>query len=132
MKLSKIKKDTVAAESGVWINKVLDDLDVKICSAGNSKYLNILRQLMKPYQRSYKSMDDSVFLEIQNKAIAKHILVDWRNLQDDEGNEIPYSEQKAYELLQDPENEEFRKLIVSLSEESEVFRKEALEDLAGK
>lgn len=132
MKLSKIKKDTNAAESGVWINKVLDDLDVKIASAGNRKYLDCLRQLMKPYQRSYKSMGDEVFLEIQNKAISKYILVDWRNLQDEEGNEIPYSADKAYELLQDPENEEFRKIVVSLSEESEVFRKEALDDLAGK
>lgn len=132
MKLSKIKKDVAASEAGVWVNKVLDDLDVKICSAGNRKYLDCLRQLMKPYQRSYKSMDDSVFLEIQNKAISKFILVDWRNLQDEEGNEIPYSSDKAYEILQDPENEEFRKIVVSLSEESEVFRKEVLEELAGK
>lgn len=132
MKLSTIKKDVNAAEQGVWVNGVLGDLDVKVASAGNRKYIESLRNALKPYQRNLKNIDDEVFTEIQNKAIAKHILVDWRNLQDDEGNEIPYSEQKAYELLQDPENEEFRKLIVSLSEESEVFRKEALEGLAGK
>ncbi len=131
MKLKSIKKDVNAAEAGVWINKVMDDLDLKIASAGNRKYIEALRNAMKPYQRNYKSLGDDLFLEIQNKCVAKHILVDWRNLQDDEGNDIPYSYEKAFELLQDPENEEFRKLVISLSEESEVFRKEALEGLAG-
>lgn len=132
MKLSSIKRDTNAAENGVWINKVHQDLDVKIASAGNRKYIDALRAAMKPYQRNIKSVSDDLFLEIQNRCIAKHVLVDWRNLQDDNGVDIPYSYEKAYELLQDPENTDFRKLIVDLSEESEVFRKEALEELAGK
>lgn len=132
MKLSSIKRDTNAAETGVWINKVYQDLDLKIASAGNRKYLDMLRQLMKPYQRNYKTMADEIFVEIQNRAIAKHVLVDWRNLQDDLGNDIAYTPEKAFELLQDAENSDFRKLVVDLSEEAELFRKEALEELVGK
>lgn len=135
MKLSTIKKDVNAAESGVWVNGVLEDLDVKIASAGNRKYIDALRNALKPYtnrSNGLKNIPDNVFLEIQNKCIAKHVLLDWRHLQDDDGNDIPYSYEKAVELLQDPENEEFRKVVVSLSEEAEVFRKGALEDLAGK
>lgn len=131
MKLSTIKKDVNAAEQGVWVNGVLGDLDVKVASAGNRKYIESLRNALKPYQRNLKNIDDEVFAEIQNKCVAKHVLLDWRNLQDDAGNDIPYSYEKAFELLNDPENEEFRKLVISLSEEAEVFRKEALESLAG-
>ena len=132
MKLSSIKKDVAAAEAGVWINGVMGDLDVKIASAGNRKYLESLRNAMKPYQRNIKNVSDEIFLEIQNKCVAKHVLVDWRNLQDDNGVDIPYSYEKAAELLQDPENEEFRKTVINLSEETEVFRKGVIEDLAGK
>lgn len=132
MKLSKIKRDVSASESGVWVNKVVDDLDIKIASTGSRKYTDILQQLMKPYQRNYKSLSNEFFADLQNKCIAKTILLDWRNLQDDNGTDIPYSETKAYELLSDPENSDLRELIINLASEAEVFRKEALQELAGK
>lgn len=134
-KLSKIKRDTSLSENGVWVNNVVDDICVKVAANNNKKYLNEIQRLMKPYQRSYKSMGDSfndIFTDIQNKAIAKAILLDWKNVEDDDGKQLVYSETEAYNLLKDPENKEFRDLIISLSEENEVFRKEYVEDIADK
>lgn len=135
MKLSKLKRDVKAAEAGVWITGAYGDLDILIASTDNRKYVEMLRTLIKPYSRNkaYMNMADDVFeKEIQNKALAKHVLLGWKNLQDDEGQDIPYSEQTAYDLLCDPENLEFRKIIIGLAEESEVFRKEVLEEVADK
>jgi len=134
-KLSKIKRDADAAENGVWVNNVIADICIKVAAANNSKYTQELQRLMKPYQRSYKSMGESfndIFNDLQNKAIAKAILVDWKNMDDDAGKPLPYSEVNAYNILKDPENKEFRDIVIALSEESEVFRKEVAEDIATK
>ena len=76
--------------------------------------------------------DEKFENEIQNKALARYILLGWRNLTDDDDNSIPYSEEKAYELLCDPENFDFRKIVVALSGEQEVFRKEVRDTVAEK
>lgn len=132
MKISKIKKDVNAVDAGVWVNKCFDDLDVKVASTDSRKYTDALRVALKPYQRTLKNMSNEQFAEIQNKIAAKYLLLDWRGLQDDEGNEILYSPEKALELLNDPEMADFRELIMSLASEQELFRKEALAELATK
>jgi len=110
-------RNTKSAEDGVWITQVMGDLDLLIASTDKVKY---------------KEMADEKFeKDIQNKALAKHILLGWRNLQINK-EDIPYSEEKAYEILCNPEYIEFRKLVISLAEEEEVFRKEALENLDNK
>ena len=53
--------------------------------------------------------------------MAAHILKDWEGIQDEEGNEIAFSEDAAYQLLSD--YEEFSNLVFSLSTEVEQYRK---------
>jgi len=132
MKISKIKRDTNAVVDGIWVTRVIDDLDVKVASTDSRKYTDSLRVALKPYQRTLKNMENDQFAQIQNKCIAKHILLDWKNLVGDDGVEIPYSSEKALELLNDPEMADFRETILNLSSEQELFRKEALAELATK
>ena len=132
MKLSKIKRDVNAVDSGVWVNKVIDDLDIKVASTDSRKYTDALRVSLKPYQRTLKNMSNDQFIEIQNKVAAKHLLLDWHNMTDENDQPIPYSSEKALELLNDPEMADFRELIMSLASEQELFRKEALQELATK
>lgn len=133
-KLSKIKRDTNLAEQGVWVNNVLDDVCVKVAAMNNKKYTEEIQRLMKPHQRSYRNNPsfNDIFLDLQNKAMAKAVLLDWKNVENEDGTPLLYSETAAYNLLKDPENKEFRDLVISLSEENEVFRKEVQEDLADK
>ena len=121
-----------AVDAGVWVNKCFDDLDVKVASIDSRKYTDALRVALKPYQRTLKNMSNEQFAEIQNKIAAKYLLLDWRNLIGDDDQPIPYSPEKALELLNDPEMADFRELILNLSSESELFRKEALAELATK
>lgn len=133
--LSKIKRDTKSAEEGVWVNNIIDDICIKVAAENNKKYVQEIQRLMKPYQRSYRSMGESfnpIFEDMQNKAASKYILLDWKNIQNDDGSSIAYSESAAYDLLKDPENLEFRKIVFDLAAESEVFRKEVAEDLGNK
>ena len=130
-----IKRNVDASEKGTWVNNCMGDICIKIAAENNKNYSQIVQKLMKPYQRSYRSMGDSfnaIFEDIQNKAMSKAILLDWKYVEDDNGAVIEYSETAAYDLLRDPENIEFRKLVVDLSAETEVFRKETQEALADK
>jgi uncharacterized protein YpuA (DUF1002 family) len=133
-KLSKIKRDANAAENGVWVNCVIDDICVKVAAENNKRYTDEIQRLMKPHQKSYKNNPsfNDIFTDIQNKAMAKAILLDWKNMQNDDGTTLEYSEAAAYTLLKDPENKEFRDLIMSLAAENEVFRKEVADELATK
>ncbi len=132
MKISKIKRDINAVVDGIWVTRVIDDLDVKVASTDSRKYTDSLRVALKPYQRNLKNMENDQFAQIQNKCVAKYILLDWKNLVGDDGVEIPYSSEKALELLNDPEMADFRETILNLSSEQELFRKEALAELATK
>lgn len=129
MKLSSIKRDVNANENGVWVTGAYGDMDLLIAASNNKKYVKMLRREVKPYERALrnKTIDDAVFADIQNKCMAKHILLGWRNMQDDEGSEITYSYEKALEIIKDPENVDFRDLVIALSDEAEVFRKESVE-----
>jgi hypothetical protein len=130
MKLSKIKRNTGSAEEGVWVTNAVGDIDILIAAMGNKKYTEMLRHLTKPYQRTLKTLGDDFLMDLQNQCISKTVLLGWKNMEsevEDEPN-IEYSSKTAYELLKDPENHEFRELVIALADEEEVFRKESVED----
>lgn len=126
-KLSKFATDLNNAKTGVTVD-VGDGLKVTIAQAGaaNESYQKVLRQLMKPYERQVKngSLADSVFEDILNKAYAEAILLGWDGLEDDKGNQIVYSKDKAYEILSDKEYVVFKQLITDLANEQSLFAKE--------
>ena len=133
MKLSKIKRNTNAAENGAWVIGAIGNIDLLIAATGNEKYTELMRKLMKPYQRNYKTMADSVFINMQNECLSKTILLGWRNMEAEDSTDenpkfIEYSQKTAYELLKDPENHVFRETVIALADEEEVFKKELVED----
>lgn len=132
MKLSSIKQDQDKAEKGVWVD-FPDGLRVLIARAGNTACKKMTAQLRKPIENKIKKglVSDSVLSDISKKVVAKQIVLGWENLQDDDGKEIPYSPEKAYELISDPENEIFYNWILESSVDEMNFRKESKEDELG-
>jgi len=135
MKLSSKKRSVDLAENGVWITKAFYEIDLLIGAADNKNFTRRIRELMKPYTRNqtYKTMSDEVFEELQDKARSETVLLGWRNMESEDSTEenqkyLEYSPSEAYKALRDPENIEFRKQVLALAEEEEVFRKEAVEE----
>ena len=58
------------------------------------------------------------------EAIAHTIVLGWRNLEDDNGNSIPYSPEKALEFLKDPEMLDFYNWVLLTANNAELFRKQ--------
>lgn len=133
MKLSSVKRDTKLAEKGVWVTNAIGDMDILIAATGNKRYTEMLRHLTKPYKRTISTLGDDFLKDLQNQCIAKTVLLGWKNMEAENSTKeapvyVEYTSDVAYDLLKDPENHEFREMVLALAEEEEVFRKESVED----
>lgn len=127
-KLSAYKTDTELKEKGVWV-PLEEGLRIRIARAGHPKCKEMSTRLLRKVHKLYHGAErEEETIRANKKVIAKHILVDWENLDDEDGKPIEYSSEKAYEILNNPEYEDFYKLVLELSTSSELFRKETLED----
>lgn len=86
--------DTNAFTDGVWINILGGEF--KIARAGNPEYEKALEE------SGYRKLDDPA--EKQNalyRAIARGVLKDWRDVEDGNGEPIPFTTDNAVEVLLD-------------------------------
>lgn len=101
---------------------------MRLARMSNRKYQTYLAELLKPIRHKIQRglADPDEIREKENQAIARYVLLDWQNLQDTDENgqevDVPYSEQKAFEYLQ--EVNDFRELVLAFSRDPEFFRTE--------
>lgn len=131
MKLSSIRKDVNKSVKGVWVSEVYGDLDVKVAEANNKEYTAKIREILAPHRHKAKIPEKFVEDAI-NRATAEHILLDWRNLQDDEGNDIAYSKEKSLEIMTSPEWADLRDIITGIAQTQELYRVEGIAATANK
>lgn len=131
--LNKFKQDTTRSEEGTTVD-MGDGLHVTVARIGNTKYNEVIKKLTAPHTRQIrnKTLADSVFEVIMNRAYAETILLGWKGLEDEHGKDIPYSTEKAFEILSNPEYKDFKDIIVDLASEAEAFRAAEVTATAGK
>jgi len=129
MNIERIKTDVSKETDGTWVPFVLG-IELKIARAGNPKYKECIRKLVEPVTKEIRNETATLedFADILIKVRAKTILLDWKNLDDKDGNPIPYSSVKAEEFFRDPELQDFYKFVVATSESSADFKKALIED----
>jgi hypothetical protein len=129
-KLSAIRTDLKRAEEGTWV-PFAEGIEVCIASLNTERFKAARRRLLKPHVRELRAGTAEAgerILELIKPAVARFIVVDWRNLQDDEGEPIPYSPEKCLELFHDPTLQDFYAWVLNTAGESELFRQELLDD----
>lgn len=129
-KFSNLVTDKTKETDGVWLEPA-DGFRLKIARLGNTKYEEALNKAIKPYLKQIRIGKPNV-PEIEKatvKAIANYVLLDWEGLLDEKEQLIPYSPQKAEELLL--ESKDFQKLVLQLAQDSENFRRDLNEESAG-
>ena len=124
--------DLEAEVSGVRV--ALDETSgVIVARWGNPQHEKILQELKKPYKHILRvggKIPEEAQEEITAKSIARGILKGWWGIEDDNGEEIPFSEEKALEILMDPTLRDFRNKVSYLAMESETYRAYALQEAA--
>lgn len=132
--INSIKTDVEKEDKGVW-KEILDSgISLKIARARNSAYRELMRKLTEPRRdeiREEEKKDEAkldILLDILKEVRAKTILLDWKDLDDADGNPIPYSCEKALEFFKDPELKDLYTFVIVSSEDMDNFKKDLVKE----
>ena len=132
LKISNFRTDKPEHIEGVW-EDIGQGASVKVARINNPNYLKVIRRFGKSIAKKMSrggggQMDLEAGIAAAKKAYAETILLDWKGIIDDDGNEIPYSKENA--LMMITNYHEFFTLIQELAGDEERFETELLEDSA--
>lgn len=129
----KFAMDTEKEDQGVWVQYPGTDIEFRIARMGNPKYLEFKRKLSRPFSRqitkAVRGEGDFPAREMEEaeiKAVAKTILLGWRNLELN-GKSIEYTPEKAEEILSDRRFRPILNWITEASEREDAYRQEDLD-----
>lgn len=138
MKLDSFKTDQSKEVEGMWVDAG-SGLQLKIARINNPKYESYLQSIGRPIRHKIQrgSANNSEIEDIAKRAMAKYVLLDWHNLQDDsEGtitgqphSDVQYSEERALKILR--EYREFFFLVQDMASDAEMFRQDYEEEAKG-
>lgn len=132
--LHKYRSDTKAMREGVWVDfgDPNDPISFKLAffSGGLAEAVQALppkeRQLARDNRLPAKEL-----LELIYQATSEHVILDWRNMQDEEGEPIPYSIEKAEEIMRDERLGELHEFIFEVAKDRATFRETQLRESEG-
>lgn len=130
--LKALRTDTLLEQEGIWVDYEAG-VRVKVARLSNTKFEQALRTASKPHLRQIRSKRAPLDLieNLTREAAARHILLGWENLDDDDGTPIPYSPERALEIFNDPTLHDFYKFVMQISTDSELYRREDMEESLG-
>ena len=108
MKLNGFKVDASTIEDGEWIDDIpgAGDLRLRVRGLSNADAIRLRSRLVAAVprgERSNGSIDPKHADEIAVKVIVSTVLLGWENLVGDDDQPIPFTTEKATELLSDPD-----------------------------
>jgi len=118
--LNSIRIDQKKCNNGIWVDYE-GDIKLLIARKPNPQYQDYLHELISNHPGEISKGNDK---DITMQAVAKHILLGWKNLSDD-GKPIKYSPKKALELLRDPSLRDLYEFILISAHDREAYRLEA-------
>jgi hypothetical protein len=131
-KLSSVKIDPELADKGVWI-PYREDIEFKIASLKSKAYSDFMRKAGRQRQKGFRKKDlrpDEVE-PLMKKGLARFCLLDWKNIEDEDGTPIPYSAEQAEEWLSDPELVEMYEFVLECARDISLYQNEIKEDEKG-
>ena len=125
MRLSDFEQDVALAHGGVWIDMEDDDgTRLLIARANNPKAVKLSERLEKPFKRliDRNKLPKGKREAINAEVFSKTILLGWENFIGADKEAIPYSQEKAFEILMEDKYSDFYELVASLALEQETFK----------
>lgn len=131
VKLSEIATDLNAEEEGVWAEYV-PGFKVKIASTATRAFKEAVEKAHAPYLElmrsdSGKPAEERKFTREMRQKIVREItsrliVRDWIGWEGDDGKQVPYSPEKALEVLSDPRFHRLESWIDSIASSDEAYR----------
>ncbi len=100
-----------------------------IASSGCNKFQRLFAKLQLPHRKALDKgrLDPTIQLDIMARAMAKTLLLDWRDVVDTAGNVVDFDSDVAYRALKG--NSELREFVTAYSTDLGNFISEEQEDL---
>ncbi|PJI56007.1 hypothetical protein CTI14_00290 [Methylobacterium radiotolerans] len=140
MKLSSLKVNSTRAEQGDWVGDLpqMGDLRLKVRGFSNTDYAAFLAKegaAVPRDQREGGRRDGPILPKVRDgiliRGMVEHILVDWDGLTDDAEQPLPFSKERAMELLADPDFRPFRDAVAYAATIVEEVEADKVEAVAG-
>lgn len=130
--LNAIGIDLNKANSGVLF-QYHAGITLRIARFDNGAYKEHVRKAMKPHTHAiqHDMLPEGVAEKIAKEAAAKHILVGWESVTDDNGNIVEYSPERALAYFNDPKLADFFKDVTAFSRQLERYRIDSVERTEG-
>lgn len=128
MKITEFAIDKNLSEEGIWVD-ISDDARIKVASVKTDRYKRRLAELSAPYRHMITTRTEAAqkkISEITARAIADVIIINWEGIQNNDGEEIPYSRDTAYKLLKD--YPAFADMVYAIASDDAVFKPSVIEE----
>ena len=131
MKLSALAIDTDKSVNGVWA-KYDGDIEVLIAQTGNPEYQGFLTKLVTQNAEQLRDEeDDSTMDNILRICAGRKLIRGWKNVQDDEGVDIPFTEDLGEQTMLDPAFSEFYQWVTIQAGKRQSYRRKVDKDTEG-
>lgn len=108
-----------AEVSGVWVE--MGGFSIKVARLSNPKYRNRVKELGAPLRNRSRMTDTDIVRleEIQRQAVAEHVLLDWKDVEDADGP-VEYSAEVGEDyFIRYPD---FYNLVVQVAGDMKTFQ----------
>jgi hypothetical protein len=126
--------DRATVEDGMWV-KLRDGIEVKVRSVRSEIVKKVRARAQRPYERLLATQKWRYLPEQEEKiaetVIIEGVLLDWRNIEGEDGKPLPFNRETVKAIITDPEMVVFREDIMTASGLDETFRRELAEEIAG-
>lgn len=132
VKLGQIMVDPRASTGGRWFT-FEENFRLLIARGNNPLAEKYRRQLLREAVegRAKPILQPGEAEEINKKVMAKHVLLGWEGLDDDDGKPLSFSPEKALEFFRDERFVDLYNFVLVVSHDRDNFRAQRIEDAAG-
>jgi len=113
--LARLATNPDAEIQGVWIPWVMD-IELCIARIGNPKFDAFMSDLVEPFvviPGQAPNLSEEMKEKFVREATANCVLLDWRNVTNEDGSIRPYTPEEGIKLFEDPAYRDMYKFVVS-------------------
>lgn len=124
-KIGTMMSDSKKESDGVWLRYRDTDVKMRIARIGNPRFEAEQRRLKREAREQHDGgeLSERQARDIIAPAVAEFIVLDWENLENEDGSKIPYSREKCVELLRNPELHDLYDWIVASASNRDNYAK---------
>jgi len=132
-KLRDHASDLDLENQGVWV-PWRAGIQLRIARAGRKAHNECVQRLGRAH-RGLIRMDTpearAKVTEVTHRAAAESLLLDWKNVEDDDGNPLPYTAEVGYRYLSDEAFRDLYEFVTVTANDATVYLQDLREDALG-